>query len=367
MRDSGNVANHYNMEAMKATILEIDEPFVLFGGEPLLMPLDDLEHLWNWGLKKYGQNACQTNATLITEQHIDLFKKYEVKVGVSVDGPGEMNDTRWAGSLKKTRELSIKTHEAIDMLCEAGIPPSVIITLHKSNGTADKLQLLGEWIKYLDGIGISQVRLHILEIDSPENREMFAISKQENVDAYLFFLKLESELKHIRFDVFDDMRRLLMGDDDQTGCVWNTCDPYTTKAVKGVEGFGQQSNCGRTNKDGIDFIKSQTPGYERQLALYQVPQAYNGCKDCRFFMMCKGNCPGTGASSDWRNRSEYCHVWQQLFEHFEQDLILQGKQPLSVHPERKEIEQRLLASWQLGEEESIASAIKNSVGILCNN
>ena len=42
-----------------------------------------------------------------------------------------------------------------------------------------------------------------------------------------------------------------------------------TGAVRGVEGNGQTSNCGRTNKDGIDFTKANTAGYERYLALYQ--------------------------------------------------------------------------------------------------
>jgi uncharacterized protein len=360
MRDAGNVANHYDMKLMKSAIEEINEPFVLFGGEPLLMPMDDLEELLAYGLQKFGRNACQTNGTLLTDEHISLFRKYRVQVGVSADGPGEMNDTRWAGSLKKTRELSHKTHQAIDKLCQAGIHPSVIITLHQGNGSAEKLPVLAEWIHYLDDLGIEKVRLHILEVDSEENRRLFAMSQQENVAAYLFFSELESTLKNIRFDVFDDMRRMLVGDDDQTGCVWNTCDPYTTMAVQGVEGFGQQSNCGRTNKDGIDFIKSGTPGYERQLALYQTPQEHNGCQGCRFFMMCKGNCPGTGISGDWRNRSEYCDVWKALFTHFEQQLLDQGTQPLSLAANRQAIEQTLLASWEQGFPESVASAIKRT-------
>ncbi|MBL4772076.1 MAG: hypothetical protein JKX98_00210, partial [Alcanivoracaceae bacterium] len=84
MRDSANVSNHLIMESMKSAILEIDDCFVLFGGEPLLIPIDHLKHLWVWGLKKYGQNAGQNNVTLSTEQHIDLFKKHQVKVSDSI-------------------------------------------------------------------------------------------------------------------------------------------------------------------------------------------------------------------------------------------------------------------------------------------
>ncbi len=84
---------------------------------------------------------------------------------------------------------------------------------------------------------------------------------------------------------------MLVGEDHGTSCIWNACDPYTTQAVRGVAGQGQRNNCGRTNKDGIDFGKADTPGYERYLALYQTPQEAGGCSGCSFFLMCKGQCP----------------------------------------------------------------------------
>ena len=80
--------------------------------------------------------------------------------------------------------------------------------------------------------------------------------------------------------------------------------------MQGIEGTDQRSNCGRTNKDGIDFVKSDREGFERYLALYYTPQEYGGCKDCRFFLMCKGQCPGTAIDRDWRNRTEHCEVWK---------------------------------------------------------
>ena len=107
------------------------------------------------------------------------------------------------------------------------------------------------------------------------------------------FARLESDLAKLRFDVFADMRRLLRGQDDSVTCVWTACDPYTTRAVRGIEGNGQRSNCGRTYKDGVDFAKAPAEGFERYLALYHTPQDFGGCHGCRFFLMCKGECPGT--------------------------------------------------------------------------
>ena len=150
--------------------------------------------------------------------------------------------------------------------------------------------------------------------------------------------------------------RLLLCEDDQTTCVWNACDPYTTAAVRGVEGTGQASNCGRTNKDGIDFVKGVRPGFERYLALYQTPQEHGGCQGCRFFLMCKGQCPGTSMAGDWRNRSEHCEVWKGLFRSVEDGLLDEGLVPVSASPQRTELEGMFLASWAAGANHTIAAA-----------
>jgi uncharacterized protein len=154
--------------------------------------------------------------------------------------------------------------------------------------------------------------------------------------------------------VFDDMRNLMLGTDDDTTCVWNACDPYTTHAVRGVEGHGQASNCGRTNKDGIDFVKSGVAGFERSMALYHTPQEHGGCSGCRFFLMCKGQCPGTSIDGDWRNRSEHCELWKQLFRQVEEELLDAGEQPLSVSLERGELESAFLELWAQGGNTTIA-------------
>ncbi len=106
LRDAGNVTKSYDMEAMKAAIVKAGGPFIVFGGEPLLMPQEDLEALWSWGLERFGENSIQTNGTLINDNHIRMFKSYRVHVGISVDGPGELNDVRWVGSLEKTRSMT---------------------------------------------------------------------------------------------------------------------------------------------------------------------------------------------------------------------------------------------------------------------
>lgn len=361
-RDAGNVLHSYDLEKMKAGLEKEGKQFTLFGGEPLLVPEKDLEELWSWGFQKYGGNALQSNGTLINDNHIRMFKEYRVRVGISVDGPEELNDVRWAGSLKRTREATAKTHAAIERLCKEGIPPGMIITLHRCNATTDRLPVMNEWLKYLEGMGITSARLHILEVEDAFIRKKYALSIEENLEAFLSFLKLEKELTTLKLDLFQDMRNLLLGQDKNTSCIWNACDPYTTRAVQGIEGNGQRSNCGRTNKDGIDFTKSSTEGFERYLALYHTPQEYGGCKDCRFFLMCKGQCPGTAIDGDWRNRTEHCEVWKELYRHLEEQMVEKELTPLSViSPIRKRLEKFFLDTWGMGHNTTIAHALERII------
>ena len=357
-RDAGNVLHDFDLARMKQAIEDEGGPFTMFGGEPLLVPKPILEELWAWGLEKFGGNAMQTNGTLIDAEHIEMFRRYKVHVGLSVDGPGELNDVRWLGTLKRTREATEKTHAALARLCEEGIPCSLIVTLHRGNATADKLPIMYDWFRYLDGTGLHSARLHVLEVEDAAIAEKYGLTTEENLAAFLGFHALEQELTQIKLDVFADMRRLLLGDDNQTTCVWNACDPYTTSAVRGVEGNGQRSNCGRTNKDGIDFVKSDKAGFERYVALYHTPQEFGGCKDCRFFLMCKGQCPGTALEGDWRNKSEHCGLWMGLYRHLEEAMLDAGEQPISVRPERKRIEGVVVDAWQRGDNITIAAALR---------
>lgn len=356
-RQAGNNGRGYDIEAMKRSIEAEGGPFALFGGEPLLVPIADLEALWSWGLDRYGSNGIQTNGVLITAAHKDLFRRYRVHVGISIDGPGELNDLRWQGTIDRTREATRLTLAAVESLCADGIVPSIIVTLHRRNASSEQLPLLVDWVRQLDAIGITSVRLHALESENESIRARYSLSDRQNIEAMLTFARLESELPNVRFDVFREAEALLTGKDRSVSCVWRACDPYTTSAVRGVEGSGQRSNCGRTNKEGIDFVKSDAPGHERSIILRNTPFHAGGCGGCRFFVFCKGQCPGTAIDGDWRNRSEHCGLWFALFEHAENSLLQLGVTPLSLSEDLQVVDQRLLAAWRRGENPSIEEVL----------
>lgn len=351
MRDGGNVGASHDVDVMIATLTRMGGDFTVFGGEALLTPIETLERLWSFGLERFGKNNVQTNGALVTDEHVALFKRYSVHVGFSLDGPAELNDARWAGSIDKTREATARSQAAIERLLREGMGASLIVTLHRRNaGTPELRERLKTWLAALAALGLKDARLHTLEIDHARVRDTLAMSNTQKIDALLDFATFEKSLRGtLHFDVFVDIEKSLRGGHDGVTCIWNACDPYTTPAVQGVDGHGNASNCGRTNKDGVAWLKASTRGQQRQLALYQTPRELGGCKGCRFFLMCNGQCPGTAIDGDWRNRSEDCEVFYALFAHVERELLARGVVPLSLAEHRPRLEAEYLAQLTSGE------------------
>jgi len=317
MRDAGNHApKRYSLPKMLAGLSKFNQEFSVFGGEPLLANIKDLEFVWEFGLTKNGKNGIQTNGVLITDAHIELFKKYRVHVGISFDGPGELNDARISSNTSRDTE---KTNANIFRLIkEHGRDNvSLIITLSSTNARGYRLELLKNWIRELDEAGMQNARIHMLELNKCDDLRL-------TVDETLYALeqldKLEKELKSLKFDLFNEMRKTLSGDYN-VSCIWTGCDPLTTPAVQAIDADGSLVNCGRTNKDGVNWLKSKTWDNLRSRVLWSTPFEYGGCKGCKFFLACRGECPGTGINGDWRNRTEHCEVLYKLFEKFEKEVV----------------------------------------------
>ena len=357
-RQAASRVPDYDMASMKAALREEGQPFSLFGGEPLLLPIGDLEELWAFGLEQFGKNSVQTNGTLIGDDHYRLFAKYRVHVGLSVDGPEELNDVRWAGTLESTRAATRRSLDALAELCSRKMTPSVIVTLSRCNATRDRLPRLLEWLVDLDERGVRSVRLHLLETESADIATRYSLTDEENITALAACRQLQRHLRNVRFDIFTDLDRLLRGQDGSVTCTFAGCDPYTTRAVRGIEGQGQRSNCGRTNKDGVEFEKADYAGYERYMALYATPLEHGGCQDCRFFLFCKGQCPGTAIDGDWRNRTVHCAVWFALFEAAEAELEARGARSLSKSRRLPLLERQMISHWVRGRNPQIAMVVE---------
>ncbi len=321
--------------------------FSLFGGEPLLAEEADLERLFAFGLERYGRNGVQTDGAGVTEEQLALFRRYAVHVGFSIDGPAELNDARVAGTLSETREATARSEAALRRCLAEGIGCSLIVTLHRTNAHPDRLPRLLAWLRDLAAAGLQHARLHALELDG--GARSIALEVPQAIAAFLAAADLERELGgRLRFDVFADMRKLLLAEDDDVTCTWTACDPWTTPAVRGVAADGSRSLCQRVHKDGLPRPPAPPGPLVRQLVLASTPHAEGGCQGCRFLTACKGQCPGTAIGGDWRRRSADCELWMGLLQHVEMELVREGRVPVSLRPDRQLIEARMREAWAAG-------------------
>lgn len=78
--------------------LAIDNLVIEFhGGEPLMQKRSDFDFMCNYFLSQLAKDVkldfiMQTNAMLINNEWMDLFEKYDVDIGVSIDGTKEYHD-----------------------------------------------------------------------------------------------------------------------------------------------------------------------------------------------------------------------------------------------------------------------------------
>ncbi len=366
--------DHDKLQAELKKVCKRGSGFSLHGGEALLASLEDLEKLWAYGFEKYGHNGIQTSGADLDEARYALIRKYNVHVGFSVDGEGELNDARRRGGPEDTRAATARTNEWIRRCLRDGVGCSVIATLSRENASAERLPHLLEWWRGLSRAGLRYARLHMMERDDPAGEEL-ALTPDESVAAFLAHHELEAELNRthwwhrrpawwravwhalqrrpqrargLTFDLFKDIEAKLRDPHHGVTCLFEWCDPLVTPSVIGFEADGARAGCGRESKDGRRWEPLRPHRPFRQAALWHTPRAEGGCAGCRFFIICGGNCPGTAIDGDWRKRSQDCEVWTRLFEHIEAEMVARGEVPASKLPAAAlahMVSERLVGRW----------------------
>jgi len=328
--------------------------FTLFGGEPLMAPLATLERLFQRAADKGRTVGIQTNGTLLTAAHVELFARFKVCPGISIDGPGMLNDARWAGTLEATWQMTARTEAAIETLAAAGIPPGLIITLHAGNvGTDGVLATFRAWLARMAALGVRSFTLHPMERDAQAAHWMLPMDRLAEVLLSLW----ADPPPGASFPLFSEVLALQSGEDAEASCVWKTCDPWSTSGAVTYEPDGTQGSCVRVFKDGVRWLPAEPRAHERQLILAVTPQEEGGCKDCPYWVMCRGHCPGCSIDGDWRNRSEFCAVWKALFAEAERRLVAQGKVPISRDPQRAAFAARCAEIWAAGDRAGLARVV----------
>jgi uncharacterized protein len=315
-----------------------------------MMPIEDLEVLLAYAHVKFGGSGVQTSGSIMRDEHIELFKRYNVQLGFSIDGPNELNSLRVPRNPKIPIESTTdNTMKYIKLSKEAGLDVGLIITLHRENSTPERIPRLFNFIKWLWDLGIRSGNIHTLEIESTMPNHDFVLTQEENIWAYTQLAEFFKTLPDHGWNPFAEIKDLLMGNDQKTLCYWHRCDPLNTQAVHGIEGDGAISNCGRANKEGIDWVKAPDNYYARYISFYHTPQDMGGCNGCRFWTVCGGSCPGESDQGDFRNKTTHCSTQKAILSYYEKELIDEGELPITTSPLLPLVEQLVLNGLERGE------------------
>jgi uncharacterized protein len=132
-------------------------------GEPLAVPPEFYRNAFDSCARLNIQNrgythSFQTNATLINGQWVDLIKAYDVRIGLSLDGPAFIHDQQRKD--KKGRGTHHQVMRGIRILQDSGIAFSVIMVV-----TAYSLDYADELCDFFLENNIKEVGFNIDEIE----------------------------------------------------------------------------------------------------------------------------------------------------------------------------------------------------------
>ncbi|MBX9775793.1 MAG: GRRM system radical SAM/SPASM domain protein [Xanthobacteraceae bacterium] len=147
---------------------------VWHAGEPLVLPVKYYEQMFQLikDLSPPGlhvRHSFQTNGTLISDAWCELIQKWNINIGVSIDGPAELHDLHrkqrnGAGSFNLT-------HEGLRRLQRAGIPFHVISVL-----TVESMAKLEQMLDFYVDNAIEYICFNIEEQEGLNSRSRFVNS-----------------------------------------------------------------------------------------------------------------------------------------------------------------------------------------------
>ena len=322
---SGAADLEANLDAMIGVLKRLVKEYgrgsvCLHGGEPLTLPIDKMEYLFST-IRKLGCNpSMQTNGTLITDEHIRLFKKYNVHVGVSVDGSPTVYTLRG-----ERREIAEKVNENLLKMRRAGVSVGVLCVLHKANATGGSLGKLCNWVEWLNSLRIGG-RFLIMKDFFGEAGEYELTPDELAVAWEKLYEVLRKRRAEYNWSPFRDFILSLQGRRKDAVCWMNECDPFCTKACHVILPDGSETICDRAFHMGL-LLRPDSVFTIRQKIL-----AETDCKDCPWFPdYCVGGCPLDGEDGDWRNKSKWCPAIKRMFELISKDYP--PKKPVQAKPQ----------------------------------
>jgi len=298
---------------MVATLKEIYEPkndsVIMHGGEVFSLPIRDFKYFVHNASQVARSLSIQTSLVGLTNEHVRLLKKYNVHVGISVDGPPELNILRGPRDPEKNKQYQQDVVSNMAKLQKNGISFGVLSVLSKVNASKDNIEKLISWYKS------NKISGRFNPMFCPVWNNTLSEYQLTPDEAKYAWIRLADEvlkdhtLQWLPAREFIDN---LFGAYSLSSCIVNRCD-YFVATCRAILADGSVASCDRTFQEGYYLRNnSEERKHTRSDMLSQTE-----CAECRYFPICGGGCPGEGDDGDFRHRSYFCEAYYGLYEYLE--------------------------------------------------
>ena len=291
--------------------------FAFQGGEPTLAGLPFFEKLVQLQ-QRYGRNgqmvsnSLQTNAVLLDKNWCDLFRSYKWLIGVSLDGPEELND-RFRFN-KEGRGTWKRVMQSVETLQAERVEFNILCVLSQANVEKPK-----ELYRFYRSLGIDNMQfIPLAEFDGAGNPMPFTITPEQ----YGRFLCEVFELwwperRKVRIRVFDNIAEAVAGQKPGTCTMHETCDSYVVVEYNGdvypCDFFVESGwKLGNINLDSWTEIARRTRSYSFAA---NKTLAHPECQACEYQSICHGGCPKFrhGPNRRFDDLDYFCQAYKMIY------------------------------------------------------
>ena len=303
--------------------------FAFQGGEPTLAGLSYFQYFIETVKQNNKYNATikysiQTNGYTIDAEFAKFFKENDFLVGISLDGPKEINDElRTFQGFKGTFNKVLKS---INILNEYDVPFNILCVLTAFNAKhINKVYNFykKQGFKYLQFIPC----LEPLESEGLTNKYSLQISHYTHALNTLFKLYKNDYFSgdYTSIRLFDNYVRILLGEGPENCGISGICSCYYV-----IEANGDTYPCDfySIDKYKLGNINENTflEMKETDTSLKFIEESKNlddKCLNCKHFRLCRGGCKRyrTASITEGVPFNYFCESYYDFFENNTKDLL----------------------------------------------
>jgi uncharacterized protein len=291
--------------------------FAFQGGEPTLAGLPFFEKLVEFQ-QQYGRsgqsvsNALQTNAVVIDETWCDLFRTYQWLLGVSLDGPEEINDLYRFN--KAGHGTWKRVMQSIETLQKRKVEFNILCVLSQANVTKPR-----ELYRFYRSLGVDNVQFIPLAEFAPNGeRQPYTITARQYGEFLCeMFDVWWPDRRKMRIRFFDNIAEALAGQKPGACTMHETCDSYCVVEYNGdvypcdffVEGGWKLGNI------TLDSWPEIARRSRRYAFATKKTLAHPECQVCEWQSICHGGCPKFrhGPNGRFEDLDYFCDSYKMIY------------------------------------------------------